>query len=205
MSDEFLRATPLYRLAQTNYADDLQAVATRELGDANRWPELIWLNKLVPPYLTDDESKVKDGVLLSGSLIKVPSPVSYTEDADNDSIFERDVVLINKKLVFDETGDFLVVSGSKSLAMQLTHRINTPRGQARRHSSYGCLLWTMLGSVGGASAAALGNAYVRSALLADYRVSSVVSAVTRVVGDSVQITATAKTIDGGSIDIVSQS
>lgn len=202
MSDEFLRPTPLYRLAQTNYGDDLQSVAARELGDANRWPELIWLNNLIAPYLTDDQAQVETGVLLSGSLIKVPSPVSYTEDSDNDSIFERDVVLIDKKLVFDETGDFMVVSGSKSLVMQLTHRINTPRGQARRHGSYGCLLWTMLGTVGGASAAALGNAYVRSALLADYRVSAVLSAVTQVVGDTVQITATAQTIDGGSIDIV---
>lgn len=32
--------------------------------------------------------------------------------------------------------------------------------------------------------------------------SAVLSAVTQVVGDTVQITATAQTIDGGSIDIV---
>jgi phage baseplate assembly protein W len=200
---EFERPRPNYRLVQTNWGDDLSSVANRELGDANRWPELIWLNELVPPYITNEASAVINGVILAGELIKVPSALGvYAESDTNGQVYERDCFLVNKLLQVDEFGDFAIVSGVDNLKQQLTHAINTPRGQLRRHPDYGCLIWRLQGTVNGPTAGILGAKYVKSTLLADYRISSVESASSDVDGDRVNITATAKAIEGSYIDIV---
>lgn len=201
--NEFERERPSFRLVETRHGDDLQAVAAREMGDANRWPELVWLNELTHPYLTDDERLVSASVLLTGSLLRVPAPVGVvTDDADRGQVYERDCLLVNRRLTDDGAGDFAVVAGSANLTQQLKHRINTPRGQARRHPEYGCLVWRLLGTVNGPLAGALGAQYVKSALLADYRVSSVQSAVADVQGDAVRVTAKAEAIAGGAVDVV---
>lgn len=202
MSD-FERIEPTFRLAQTNYGDDLQAVAARELGDANRWYELAWLNDLAPPYITDSPGEYGPNVLVSGELIRVPSSTGvYTDAADTGQVYERDALMVNRRLVADENGDLAIVSGSKNLVQQLRHRINTPRGQLRRHAEYGCLIWRVQGSASGPVANTLAAEYVKSALLADYRVSSVIDATARVNGDAIIVTATAEAIAGGSVDVV---
>lgn len=200
---EFERERPSFRLVETQRGDDLQAVAAREMGDANRWPELAWLNELSHPYLTDDERRVSASVLLTGSLLRVPAPVGVvTDDADRGQVYERDCLLVGRQLTDNGDGDFAVVAGSDNLTQQLKHRINTPRGQARRHPDYGCLVWRLLGTVNGPLAGALGAQYVKSALLADYRVSSVQSAVADMQGDVVRVTAKAEAIAGGAVDVV---
>lgn len=200
----FEREQPTYRLVETHRGDDLQAVAARAMGDANRWPELVWLNQLVHPYLTDDERLASDTVLLTGSLIKVPAPTGvFTDTADRGQVYERDCHLVGRKLTDDGAGDFAVVAGTANLVQQLRHRVITPRGQARRHPEYGCLVWRLLGTVNGPLAGALGARYVKAALQADYRVSSVTSAVAEVAGDAVRVTATAEAIAGGAVDVVS--
>lgn len=201
MSD-FERELPSVRLAQTLYGDDLQAVAARELGDANRWAELVWINRLSPPYITDDPLLVSASVLLSGSYIQVPAPVGVPNGSgQSGQVFERDCLMRNKVLVEDAGGDIAVVTGADNLRQQLKHRVSTPRGQARRNPDYGCLLWRLLGKVNGPAAGMLGAEYVKSALKADYRVSEVVYSKATVSGDVVSVTAKAKSIDGAVVDI----
>lgn len=196
---------PSYRLAETHAGDTLQRVAAREMGDANRWPELVWLNKLVSPYLTDDESAVRDGVLLTGSLIRIPAPVGVNTDAaERAQVYERDCRMVNRRLVDDGNGDIAVVAGVPNLTQQLKHRVITPRGQATRHPEYGCLVWLLQGKVTGPTASMLGAQYVKAAIKADYRVSSVPSATAEVTGDATRITATAEAIAGGKVDISNQ-
>lgn len=138
---EFLRVMPSFRLVEVRYDDDLQAIAARELGDANRWPELVWLNSLRHPYITTLEAAAGDGVLLVGSLIKVPAPAGLLTDASSDGqVYERDCAMAGGLLSADADGDIAVVSGADNLRQQLTHRISTPTGQARRHPEYGCIL-----------------------------------------------------------------
>lgn len=200
---EFERPLPSFRLVETHHGDDLQAIAHREMGDANRWPELVWINALVHPYITDDEARVGPGVLLSGSFIKVPAPAGvWTDDAERGQVYERDAALVGKHLVVSEGGDLAVVAGADNLRQQLTHRINTPRGQARRHPEYGCMVWRIMGTVNGPTAGMLGAEYVNSALAADYRVAEVISAKAEVSGDAVRITARARAIEGGIIDLL---
>lgn len=199
----FERELPSFRLAQTHHGDDLQAVAAREIDDANRWPELIWINSLVYPYLTDDPEQASDRVLLTGSLIRVPAPsATPVDEPKRAQVFGRDVRLTGRKLVITEDGDFDIATGVDNLTQQLEHSIVTPRGQLRRHPGYGCLIWTLQGTVNGPTASMLGAQYVKSTLEADYRVSQVRYASAEVIGDALRITAQAEAIDGGSVDIL---
>ena len=203
---EFSRPMPNFRLAETFHGDDLQSVAAREMGDANRWPELIWLNQLVWPYLTDNEALASDNILLMGALIKIPAPVGvYTDSADRGQVYERDCQLLGKKLVDDGKGDFAVVAGAANFKQQLRHRIVTPRGQARRHPEYGCLAWSLLGSVNGPVAGALAAQHVKATIKADYRVKSVSNVVAEIAGDAIRASARADGIAGGSVDLTSLS
>lgn len=199
---EFEAQQPNFRLAETYRGDTLQDVAAREMGDANRWPELIWLNRLVPPYLTDDPSAVSATVLLTGSLIRVPAPVGMvSEDADAGQVYERDCLLTNKRLSVDSSGDFAVASGAQNFKQQLSHRVVTPRGQAKRHPEYGCLVWQLFGRKNDPALSMLGHEYVRATLAADYRVSDVQRAQATVSGDAIRVSATALGITGASVDL----
>lgn len=203
---DFERQSPSYRLVETHHGDDLQAVAAREMGDANRWPELVWLNNLIHPYLTDHADRVTANVLLTGSLLRVPAPVGvYTDEAESGQVYERDLVLTKKLLSVDANGDYAIVAGVSNLTQQLSHRINTPRGQLRRHPEYGCLVWRLLGRVSGPVAGALGAQYVKAALLADYRVARVNRSVADVLGDTIKVTATAEAIEGGAVDLTTSA
>lgn len=198
----FTRDVPDHRIAATEYGDTLQSVAGRELGDANRWYELAWINNLVHPYITDDPRRASAGVLLSGAFIKIPAPQrAYSGSDETGQVFERDVELRGRSLQVDEKGDFLVLSGSKNLAQQLTHRIVTPRGQATRHPRYGSLIYRLIGKLAAPTANFMAAQYAYSTVLADYRIKSISLAQAVVVGDAVKVEVRAMTIAGGPIDI----
>jgi phage baseplate assembly protein W len=200
---EFERQSPSFRLAETRHGDTLQAVSYRELGDANRWPELVWLNNLSHPYITDDDRLAAPGVLLSGAMIRVPAPAGWAVNGESErgQVYERDCVLRGKLLDVDDGGDLAVVRGADNLRQQLGHRVATPRGQLIRHEEYGCLLYRLLGRVNGPTAAKLGAEYVKSCIESDYRVARVEDAVADVLGDSVKISARAIAIEGGVVDV----
>lgn len=202
MSD-FERPVPSFRLVETRWGDDLQAVAARELGDANRWPDLVWLNELTHPYITTDPQLVGPTVVLAGALLKVPAPTGlFTDDAERGQVYERDCELRSRQLVADASGDIAVLAGADNLRQQLQHRIDTPRGQARRHPDYGSLVSRLKGRVNGPTAGLLAAEYVKAALQADYRVSRVEFSQSDVLGDTIKVTAKAVAIEGGIVDLV---
>lgn len=205
MSD-FERTMPSFRLAEIHHADDLQAIAARETGDANRWPELVWLNALSFPYITTDERLAGPSVLLVGGFIKVPAPVGvFADDAERGQVYERDCAMKNRMLITDAEGDLVVVAGADNLRQQLQHRLDTPRGQARRHPEYGNMAPRLKGRVNGPTAALLAAEYVKSALLSDYRVSRVEFSTAQTQGDAILVTARAVPIEGGAVDLVSKT
>lgn len=200
---EFERKVPPCRLAEIQHGDTLQRIAAREMGDANRWPELVWINRLAFPYLTGDEQSASSSVLLFGTLIKVPAPAGvFTGNGDRGQVYERDCALVNRMLEDDGAGDLRVFSGSDNLRQQLSHVVVTPRGQATRHPEYGCMVWRLLGKVNGPTAAKLGADYVKASLASDYRVSKVDFSTAEIVGDAVRVTARAIAIEGSVVDVI---
>ncbi|EPT1451936.1 hypothetical protein ACVOZ6_003524 [Escherichia coli] len=201
---EFDAQLPDYRLAKTHYGDTLQDVAMRELGDENRWIELVWLNDLVYPYLTDDDTEASARIILSGQLIRVPasSGVQYTSNfTEPGQIYERDIQMHNRRLVLDASGDIAVVGGVKNLTQQLKHRLNTPTGQLRRHPQYGCRIHELRGKVNGPLAAHLGAEYVKVAVKAEYRIAKVRSVTASSEGDVIRAQAVGEAIAGDSLDL----
>lgn len=200
----FERELPSFRLAETQFGDTLPDFAAREMGDANRWPELVWINKLVHPYITNDPARVAPGVILAGAFLKVPAPggLSGSDASERGQVYERDCRLRAGLLETTDGGDLAIMAGADNLRQQLEHRIATPRGQLTRHPSYGCMVYRLVGKANGPTTAKLGAEYVKSALAADYRVRSVESATAQVVGDAVKIQARAVAIEGGVVDIV---
>ncbi|WP_441280560.1 hypothetical protein [Tardiphaga sp. 862_B3_N1_1] len=202
MTTVFTRETPESRVAATEHGDTLQSIAGRELGDANRWPELAWINHLRSPYITDNPARAGDGVLLTGAFIKIPAPKGVrTDAAELGQVFQRDAELRGKQLQVTPGGDFAVLTGSKNLAQQLTHRLATPRGQAVRHPKYGSLLYRLIGRINGPTGALMAQQYASAAIKADFRVRSIKKIDATVKIDAIDVQARAETIAGGPIDI----
>jgi len=193
--------TPLtgFRFVETRRGDTMQALALRELGDGKRWPELVALNKLAPPYITDDASLVTDGVVLTGTLVLVPASAAAAISTDPDLVFERDISLVGGVLQI-VGGDFGQVSGTANLSQALRHRIDTDRGDLVMHPEYGSRVRELLGAANGATAGQLAAAYARASVAADPRVQRIRSAVADVSGDSISVTVVAEPITGRAVD-----
>lgn len=190
-----------YRFVEIQYGDTLQAIAVRELGDASRWHDLISLNSLVPPYITDDPVQAGPGVLLSGSLIVVPAPkpvVSSTTQADQ--VFGVDVRLDRGRLA-TASGDFDIVSGRDNLRQALQNVIETDRGELLFHTGYGSKVRRLLGTVSGPTSALLAAQYAKAAVIADPRVQSVTNSTATASGDVVSVDVDVQPVTGAIVQI----
>lgn len=195
----FEREVGGFRYAQTHYGDDLRRVALRELGSAERWPELVAINGLVPPYLTDDSGQVADGVLLTGATILVPVPQGDAAiTTDPSQVFLADVKVYNGEMQFD-SGDLSVVSGEQNFLQSLKHRLATRKREMLFHPDYGNQTHLLLGAKNGPLRAQLATFYLRSALLEDDRVNDVKSISTSVSGDVIRLDAVVEAISGKQI------
>lgn len=195
---------PLYgfRFVEIRYGDTLQAIAARELGDAALWYQLIALNGLVPPFITDDPSQVTAGVLQSGGALKVlaPQPV-VTTTTDPEQVFQNDILLDQYGNLSTSSGDFAIASGLDNLHQALVNRIETDRGELIFHTNYGSRVRRLQGAVNGPTAALLAAQYAKSAVQADPRVAQVIQAVANVSGDSIEVSVEVQPISGRVVNI----
>jgi hypothetical protein len=190
-----------FRIVEILQDDTMQAIAARELNDASRWPDLVNINGLVPPYLTGDSSQAGPTVKLFGQSILVPAATTQvTAVSDPDRLFGVDLDLAGGRLTAVD-GDFALVAGVANLKQALTHRIATGLKELLYHLPYGCDVRRVLGSANGPAAALLAGQYVKSALLLDPRVDSVTSTVVDVRGDVIAIVAKVQPVTGAAFDI----
>lgn len=200
---EFDRPLGGFRLVDVLHGDSLQQLAARELGDASRWVDIANINNLLPPYITDDPALASDRVLLSGGVLLVPArstPTAQTGTTEL-AIYGTDLSLEDGDFSADESGDISVVSGRENLKQALQHAVVTERGELMWHPSYGSLIRSLLGAIGGASASLLAAQYVKATLRADFRVKEVASSKATISGDVVRVECYVVPVTGKSVKI----
>lgn len=199
---DFTKTISGFRFVQTLHGDTLQAVALRELGDASKWSELIWLNKLKPPYLTDNAAEVQTGVLITGSTIRVPS-ASAEVDAGlfPDEVFLADCSLEKGEFEF-ENGDFAIVSGRANLHQALANRITTDHGELTFHGTYGANLGRLVGALAGPVRELVAADYIDDALRAENRIKSVTRVIATTTGDQLSVQAEVVPVTGANLNVL---
>lgn len=191
-----------FRLVEIKYGDTPQELAARELGDADRWRDIVAINDLLAPYVTGNSAEAGPRVKLYGQMIMVPAvTTSVSAEADASAVFGVDIDLTGGLLAADGAGDLRLISGRANLRQSLRHRVVTHLRELLFHLPYGCGAHRLIGKATGGTAAQLGAEYVRGALLADPRVANVESVTSSPTGDVMPITATVNPIVGGPIEV----
>lgn len=174
-----------FRFVEILYDDTIQRIAARALNDASRWPELVAINNLSPPYLTNDPSIAGDRVKLYGQQLVVPAAAAQVAtEIDPERVFGRDLDLSGGELSDNGLGDFALIAGQANLAQGLKHRIVTGLRELLQHLAYGSGVRYVVGKVNSASAGAIAARYAEDSLKADERVVSVAK-VTATIGQGV--------------------
>lgn len=192
-----------WRTAKTNHADTLQKIAARELQDASRWPEIVSLNSLRPPYLTGDPLHpgiIKGEVLRYGSLIKVPAP-ALNKNAGVSALqaFGADVGLTHGLLMPNALGGLSLASGIPNLKQSLQRRLEEAIGCLQFHPRYGNSAHRLKGRKQDLNVGLLALRYCEETLLADPRIKATADGVATVSGDALVIGITAFADDGTSL------
>lgn len=171
--------------------DTLQTIATRLLGDARRWIEIAALNRLSPPYVSE---QALPGTVRPGDRMLVPANTpGDTRTLDNNvvgaspfdsvelQLYGRDLLLVKDEhnlydiqLTSDRT-DFRVVSGIPCVSQALAVRVETERGTDQLYPGLGFL--TIAGVRDASTATAVVESRFIEAVLADPRVRGVSSVV----------------------------
>lgn len=193
-----------YRRVSTRLHDTLQAIASRELGNAARWYELAELNGLVPPFITDDEALAGPKVLLAGQDIQVPASAAPATGVSRDSeadILGTDVLLVDGRMVLDANGDLATVSGTANMVQAINHVIVTTPSDLPYHPLYGTGVRTLIGDEAGPVTDRLAASMVRRGIQADPRITRTVDMKASVVGDHIPVTGTAMTVDNKLVTV----
>lgn len=187
-----------YRWVETRWGESLQQLAARELLDAARWIDIVAINGLRPPYLSEAAGS---GIAAYGDLLMVPSANTVASvSTDAGMVFERDVALVNGLL--SGSADVALKSGVENLSQALSHRVIVDTKEMLFHPEYGCRVRELLGAVAGTNAGLLAGAYVRAALLKDPRVREVTSVDVQITGDQIAVRAEVIPIDGRPLQVI---
>jgi hypothetical protein len=147
-----LQAQPAVRQIQLPPGITLERLAQQELGDASRWPEIVEVNNLKAPYISDDPNESRDGVISSGKKILIPqaetngfsnlpdgAPNKLTVDL---STLEKSLgvdfkVDDNFDLVLTSSGDLDIVASSDNMAQAVVLKLGYEPGDVIEYPTIG--------------------------------------------------------------------
>lgn len=130
----------------------LERLAQQELGDSTRWGEIVEINNLKAPYISEDPKESRDGVLKPGDNILIPQPTlngfSQTPVGKENKLtkgmseLERNLgvdfkVDSNFDLVLSSSGDFEVVAGAENMAQGTILKLSYEPGDVMLYPSLG--------------------------------------------------------------------
>ena len=150
-----LPTPPSVQQAILNGNETLESVAARYLGDATRWIEIVALNKLKPPYVSDTSG---DGVLTPGTQYLLPgsAPVNRNQSTVvNNRLANQGLSLTDKQkaygidlrvdsnfdLVVNNRGDLDLTAGFDNIIQAIQLKLGYERGSLLYHPEVGVGLY----------------------------------------------------------------
>ncbi|CAK0758496.1 hypothetical protein CCP1ISM_830002 [Azospirillaceae bacterium] len=128
----------------------VEDLATQYLDDFSRWPEIVQLNNLIPPFITD--SSTNSRIKAYGQRIMIPSDdgqidtnvIVVREDKFNKKLTETEKRLgIDIKLndqfdfILNNNNDYEVITGGNNAGQAIRIKFNLTKGDLRYHKTIG--------------------------------------------------------------------
>lgn len=122
----------------------LERLAQQELGDSTRWGEIVEVNGLKAPYISDDPQESRDGVIRAGQNILIPIPLLNgfsqvpvgKENKLNKGMSELEKSLgvdfkvdSNYDLVLTSSGDLELIAGAQNMAQATLLKLRYEPGE----------------------------------------------------------------------------
>jgi len=174
--------------------DTVQALSQKYLGDANRWVELVLLNKLDYPFILDTVRDVStpSNVLAIGDTILIPIQsgditfeTAFQLREDYERILGEDIAIFDSNTSIslkedfggsfqaDTNGDLKTVRGVQNLKQAIMLRFLVPYGSLLHHPDYGSKLFSLFGTAGTYGNAQKIKIEIQRIVLSDSRVQDI--------------------------------
>jgi hypothetical protein len=198
----FTKTLTSWRNLELLEGENLQSFSARALNDAARWVEIVSLNNLVYPWVTDDPAVAAAGnVAIWGDFLVIPANNDATQQNYNqESVFLSDMRLREGRLDALD-GDIRIVTGIENLTHSIQLRLRADHKDLFFHPQFGSRIRELLGDKNNFAALLLSREYARSAIMQDNRVSSISRMDVILEGDTIFIHIEAIAISGNTFTL----
>lgn len=147
-----LFSTAAVRQITLEHGMTLERLAQKELGDSTRWGEIVEINGLKAPFITDDPQDTRSNLLKPGSKVLIPTPIvnGFSQvPAGKEIKTTRNLTELEKSLGTDlkldanfdlslsKSGDFEVISGANNMGQQVLLKLSYEKGEVMRYPELG--------------------------------------------------------------------
>lgn len=199
-AEDFEKDLSGYTYVATNWGEGIKQFALRVLGSADSWVDIVTLNNLRYPYLSEAGGA---NVARYGDMLMVPASQPQTEVNDNpDFVFGIDIRLDNGRFAVSN-GGLQTVAGVRNFTQAIRHRVQTDTKELLYHPDYGCRVREVIGIPNSYSAGMMAAAFVKGAIRSDVRTEAVQSCTAEMAGDAIIIDAKVTPVSGRPAESIS--